>query len=230
MTQAIEPETPEVTAVPEVPGTLFTAAPSAPFTVHEALTRGWAFTSEHLSTLVIATCLILITAIGGSQLLSRISNRKLELFASVVLYAIVAMFMQGYLRLALGAVDGDAPDLKTLFNLYSLPEYLITVIGMIFALVFGSILFILPGLAIWYFLSLAAFLVADRGLGPVEAWRSSFRLVSRGSGLVARLWLTTAGLYLLGMLAFGVGFLVAVPVCTVAAAHVYRHLASTVES
>lgn len=94
------------------------------------------------------------------------------------------------------------------------------------AVTLGLFALIVPGLIIMAGLAFVPFLVIERGLGPIEAIKESWRITSGHKGRILLLYLALLGVVLLGLLALGVGLLVAVPVSFVALAHAYRTLAS----
>jgi uncharacterized membrane protein len=93
--------------------------------------------------------------------------------------------------------------------------------GLTFA---GSILCVLPGIAILFLTSFTLFFVVDRGEDAVTAIRSSVRLVGSDSGALIVFFLATTALYVVGACLCGLGLLVAVPLVAVAQAYTFRTL------
>jgi len=90
----------------------------------------------------------------------------------------------------------------------------------------GLIAFVIPGIMIAMGLSFVPFLVVERGLGPIQAMQESWRITNGHKGRLFLLVLALVGLNFLGLLAFVVGVLVAIPVTMIAFAHAYRTLAT----
>ena len=70
------------------------------------------------------------------------------------------------------------------------------------------------------------YLVIDRGLGPIEAMKESWRVTKGHKWQLFFLFLALIGLNILGAIALIIGLLVTVPISMLAAAHAYRTLTS----
>ncbi|MCB1443925.1 MAG: DUF975 family protein [Methyloceanibacter sp.] len=88
----------------------------------------------------------------------------------------------------------------------------------------GLVLLIVPGLIAMVLFMFATLLVIDRGLGPVEAMQESMRLTKGYRWPLFGLILLLALVIFVGVLALGVGVLVAGPVAGLAYVHAYRML------
>ncbi|GFO81961.1 MAG: hypothetical protein A49_15880 [Methyloceanibacter sp.] len=88
----------------------------------------------------------------------------------------------------------------------------------------GLVLLIVPGLIAMVLFMFATLLVIDRGLGPIEAMQESMRLTKGYRWPLFGLLLLLAAIVIVGLLALGVGVLVAGPVAGIAYVHAYRML------
>ncbi|HEY0011055.1 MAG TPA: DUF975 family protein [Candidatus Paceibacterota bacterium] len=88
--------------------------------------------------------------------------------------------------------------------------------------ILGLILLIIPGIIVGAGLSLATYLVVDKGMGPVAAAKESWRITKGYRMKLFLLILTVFIVNFLGALAFIVGLLVSIPVSMFAFAHAYR--------
>lgn len=70
----------------------------------------------------------------------------------------------------------------------------------------------------------STFLVVDRGLGPLDALKTSMELTKGNRWPLFGFALLTALIVALGVLALGVGLLVAIPIVGLATAYAYRLL------
>jgi uncharacterized membrane protein len=70
------------------------------------------------------------------------------------------------------------------------------------------------------------YIVIDRGLGPIEAMKESWRVTKGHKWQLFLLFLALIGLNILGAIALIVGLLVTIPITMLAAAHAYRTLTS----
>ncbi|HEY3375749.1 MAG TPA: hypothetical protein VGK02_11925 [Candidatus Aquicultor sp.] len=99
-----------------------------------------------------------------------------------------------------------------------------SILAGIIALI-GFILLIIPGIILAIRLQFYMYLIVDKNAGAIEALQQSWNMTK---GLTGRLFLFGSLLFLieiLGVLALGVGILVAIPVIYLAQAYVYRILA-----
>lgn len=94
------------------------------------------------------------------------------------------------------------------------------------AVTLGLIAFIVPGIVIALGLMFVPYLVVERGLGPVEFIKESWRITKGNKGQLALLMLALLGIVILGLLALGVGVFVALPIALLASVHAYRTLAN----
>jgi uncharacterized membrane protein len=88
----------------------------------------------------------------------------------------------------------------------------------------GLVLFLIPGIIASLGLSFAPYIVVDRGLGPVESLKESWRITKGNKWRIFLLGLALLGVNLLGLIALGVGLLVSVPITLLALVHAYRFL------
>jgi uncharacterized membrane protein len=103
-----------------------------------------------------------------------------------------------------------------------LGAHILTVI----AIALGFIALIVPGVILAMGLMFVPYLVIDRGLGPIEAMKESWRVTKGHKWQLFLLFLALIGINLLGVAALVVGLLVSVPITMLAAAHAYRTLTS----
>jgi len=96
----------------------------------------------------------------------------------------------------------------------------------LFAIALGFIAFIVPGIIIAMGLAFVPYLVVERGLGPIDAIKESWRITKGHKWQLFLLVLTLIGINLLGTLALLVGLLVTLPVTMLALVHAYRTLAA----
>jgi uncharacterized membrane protein len=92
------------------------------------------------------------------------------------------------------------------------------------AIALGFLALIIPGIILAMGLAFVSYLVVDRGLGPIEAMKESWRITKGHKWQLLLLFLALLGINLLGILALIIGVFVTVPITMLAFAHAYRTL------
>lgn len=141
---------------------------------------------------------------------------------------VVSIFVSlGLTTLALRAHDNiEGVQIADLWNPGPFWRYLGAHILTLIAVILGFIAFIIPGVIIAIGLSFVPFLVIERGLGPIEAIKESWRITKGHKGRLFLLGLAFLAIALLGLLALILGIFVAAPITLVAFAHAYRTLSA----
>ncbi len=88
----------------------------------------------------------------------------------------------------------------------------------------GFLLLVVPGIIAALGLGFTPYVVIDRGLGPVESLKESWRITTGNKWRILLLGLALVGLNFLGLLVLIVGLLVTVPITLLAVVHAYRFL------
>jgi uncharacterized membrane protein len=103
-------------------------------------------------------------------------------------------------------------------------SYLGTTLLFSVVVLVGFILLIVPGIILGIMFGFAAYIVADKGLKPIEAFKESARLTEGNRWNLFRLGLALLGINILGALALLVGLFVSLPISVLAMVHAYRTL------
>jgi uncharacterized membrane protein len=144
--------------------------------------------------------------------------------ASVVISMFVAI---GLTTLSLRAHDNiETAQLSDLWNPGPFWRFLGAHILTGIALFIGFICLIIPGIILAVGLAFVPYLVVERGLGPIESMKESWRITKGHKWTLFQLGLVFLGLLILGTIVFFVGIFVAIPVAMIAGAHAYRTLAA----
>jgi uncharacterized membrane protein len=143
--------------------------------------------------------------------------------ASIVVSIFVSI---GLVTFSLRAHDNiQSVQLGDLWNPAPFWRFLVAHILTGIAVALGFVAFIIPGFVLLAGLMFVPYLVVERGLGPIEAMKESWRIAKGHKWTLFLLFLALMGLNLLGVLALFVGVFVSVPVTMIAVAHAYRTLA-----
>ncbi len=197
------------------------------FSIGEAVRFGWGVTRRNFGFFVV---MVIVTTIvdgipGKIQVATQKSAPLISILAGLLGGAIGLVTSIGWTKILLRFVDGEQPTHADLYAHHRLlfKYFLVSLLTML-AIAAGFVLFIIPGFLAMMRYSMSAFLVVDRGLGPIEAMRKSAE-ITRG----ARWQLFVAGFALLGVMILGfmalaIGVLWAFPTVMVAGAFIYRRL------
>lgn len=168
------------------------------------------------------------------------------LIASIILYvifAVLAYFTRGigtvivsgplcygYLVLVLQFVRGKSPELPVMFSGFQrfLPTFLAGLLISILASI-GTFLCVLPGLFVGLIYMLTFFCMADRDLGAWAAMEASRQIVMANFVSWLIIWLVLVVLNFVGVLVFGVGILVTMPLSALMLAAAYNQVAPSSE-
>jgi uncharacterized membrane protein len=136
-----------------------------------------------------------------------------------------AFFMAGMTIFAIHVARGETYSMSDLFSggrhFVSMLVSLV-LFGLLVAVGMGCL--VLPGVILllgWYFFIPA---IVDKGLGPIEALKESWRITTGKKGDILLLVLGMAGVCIAGLCACCVGLLIAIPVCQIAQAYAYLRL------
>jgi uncharacterized membrane protein len=88
----------------------------------------------------------------------------------------------------------------------------------------ASIFCVFPALIVGFFLLYTIIALLDLNLSPVDAIRASFETTTKNIGAAALAWLVTVAIVLVGLIAFGVGLIVAAPVEMLFLVYTFRRL------
>ena len=206
------------------------------FATREVLEAAWAVTKIHWPVLVAAYAVWTVPASLVSlipllavalQLVEPNSIEYFGLYLSTTFAAqIIGSFFQvGYIRIALAAARGQAPQFIDIFGGFDRFLSLIAIFLITFVPeTLGAVLFVVPGVILFLGLSLSTFYCVDARLGPIASLRESWR-ATRGNKFAIFVFLCAAFVvYMLSMLACCVGPFLSFGLLYVAWAIIYMRL------
>ena len=194
---------------------------TTPLSVKELLSFGWN-TFKKRPWFFVGT----FVAYAALQLFLGALQEKIPGIASFLLSLVVSTL--AYLALITMYLKAHEDPMKASWNDAWNPKpfwsYLGASILLAIVVLAGLILLIIPGIYLAIALSLTGYLVVDRGMGPLEAMKESFRL-TRGNRF--KLFLFGVAAFVLGFLGslpLFLGLLVVAPVVMLSGVHAYREL------
>lgn len=197
-----------------------------PFMVGEVIKEGWRLTKANLGYLI-AYQIIMIALF---LLFSGSYHGLAGLIWEIIGWAVFILVKMGLYNSALLITKKTKPEFEQLYQNW--PSFLSWVIASIlFSIMFaiGLALLIVPGCYILAMYGFFPFFILDKGVGPLDALKESARATKGIRGLVFLLFLACFGLDLLGLLFFGVGLLLTIPVTLLALTVAYRRIAKRVD-
>jgi uncharacterized membrane protein len=199
------------------------------FSIKEALSFGWQKTTENLGFIIGVTLINFIVGYIGRPGMNpgkwKYSASSLLVLAYLVLWIVSTIISIGFTKIFIKLSRGEKAEFKDLIQHYKLFwKYLISriVTGTIF--IVGLILLIVPGIIFALRYSMVPFLVVDKGMWVFPALEESSKLTYGHKWQLLKLSLCFIGINILGALALGVGLLISIPVTAFAFMHVYNKL------
>ncbi|MGH6867212.1 MAG: DUF975 family protein [Methyloceanibacter sp.] len=190
--------------------------------------RPWFFVGTALVIAIAYLVVCSITSAIDAALAG--SAREPTLVGSLINLVLSTFISMGVTAFYLAAHDNpDTVDLPALWHPQPFWKFLGASILLGLTILAGILLLIVPGIIFALMFAFTTFLVIDRDLGPIEAMKESKRLTYGHKWTLLGFLLVLVGINLLGLIAFGVGLLVSIPVSSLAFAHAYRTLAGTTE-
>jgi uncharacterized membrane protein len=197
------------------------------FVFGAAFGTGWARLKEYWLFFVLAyTTVFVVSGVFGG--LAEGPYKDIEPTAgllSLIGYLLRVWLNFNLLVIIIRLFDGVKPEWRDLFVWR---EETISYVGasILYGLMvlIGCLFFLIPGIYLAVKYGFYGYLIADKKLGAFDALKMSGQLTGGVKWLVVGFGFASFSVILLGMLAFGIGLLVAIPVVAVAFAFVYRSL------
>lgn len=137
----------------------------------------------------------------------------------------------GYLRLCLKCNDNKSLDFDDIFSDFKLfLKYFLAEIIFGVAVIFGTMIFILPGIYFGVRLMFFGYLVVDKELSATEAISESYAMTNGYFWPLFGFLVMVVLINIIGLLFFVVGVLVTLPITSVATAYIYRELSGEFSS
>jgi membrane-anchored glycerophosphoryl diester phosphodiesterase (GDPDase) len=198
--------------------------------VKECLRFGWE-TFKKSPVLIAGGFLIGIGVMALSSLILDDTTQapSLQTFLMGVANGVIGMIVEiGFVTFALRAHDNvGGLRVSDMWNPKPFWKYLAVQILVGITVLIGLVLLVVPGVIAAIGLLFSSYLIVDKGRGPIEAMKESWRVTKGNRWQLALLVLAVAVLNILGFMLVLVGLLVTIPVSMIAMAHAYRTLEHT---
>jgi hypothetical protein len=198
------------------------------FSKSEAVIFGWnTIKKNYKFFLGLMAVLVLINMFIGLVMASFSEKAPIALVTSTkILFWILNLLISiGIIKITLKFCDQETTSYRDLFSAYRLlGNYILGSIIYGAVVCVGLILLVIPGLYIAIKFQFYSYLIVDKNLGPIEAFKKSAILTKGVIQNLALFWLMLAGINIMGFIALGVGLLATIPVSWLANSYVYRRL------
>ena len=143
-------------------------------------------------------------------------------------FTVLTLFLEiGFIKIVLKLVDGQKAEIT---ELWAYPQYLLRMIGasIVYGLIVvaGLILLVIPGIYLALRLQFYSYYIVDKNAGALDSLRMSWKATDKNVINIFLFELLLIGINILGVIAFGVGLLITIPVTFVAVTLLYRKLSA----
>jgi len=197
--------------------------------IRDAMSWGWETFKENAAFLI-GIQLAALAVTGIVQLMSEVMTDEDDFtflsFIMWLVYTLVSAVIElGFAKITLKYVDNETPEFANLFDSVNLVViYLVAGLVACFAVLFGLVLLIVPGVILALRLQFISYVIVEEQPGPLDAVQRSWD-ITRGVVLDLFLFmLLLIAINLLGLIAMLVGLFISMPVSMLAIAYIYRYL------
>ena len=198
-----------------------------PLRFKEAFTEGWQVVNKQFGyffLLILALTAVQLVETGIEKLLAASGWGYADLMGYALGFVVQMVMTLAFIAACVGVVAGQQPKARDLWKPGQALEFVIASALALIITALGLLFLVVPGLVAMSRLSQIQFLILEQDLSAVEALKASYALtdgytVPLLGFIILQVLAVTAGL-----LAFGVGVVIAFPVCCVASVSVYRQL------
>jgi len=195
------------------------------FTIGEAIGFGWETVKKNLWFWIgISVIYLVLTSLNVSFKQDSVNYQVSSIISGI--FGIILSI--GLVKISLKFIDGKKAEYKDLFTSYRLFWKMLGAQILIGLIVFaGFLLLIVPGI-IWSIkYQFAPNFIVDKDMKIMEAMKASAVATEGIKWQLFVLSLAFAGIMILGMIALGIGILVAFPIIWIADCFVYRKLSKS---
>lgn len=193
--------------------------------INRAIQVGWEATSRYIGFYITLVFLLVLFSLIPSVTDNSFVGE--EWFTSIIrglFIVLIALITLGMIRTSLKSVDRQEPTVLELFHTHLFFHYIAAAVLYLVMFVGGLALFVVPGIYWGLKYQFATYLVIDKRLKLTDAFEESARMVRGHEWDLFAYWLVMFILNLVGLLFFGVGIVITLPVTIVGYSYLYREL------
>jgi uncharacterized membrane protein len=147
-----------------------------------------------------------------------------SLLGSAVMLVVAAVVQSAYVGGMLDIANGQPVEIGSFFKPRNVANVVIASVLSSIIVAIGILLCIVPGVIATIMLMFTTVAVLDRNVSGVEGLTTSINIAKANFGPVALTWLLTIAIGILGLLACGVGLIVAYPLISLITVYAFRRL------
>jgi uncharacterized membrane protein len=191
------------------------------FSIKQSIKAGWEKFKTNVEVPVLATLFILILGSFGGG-----GREHFAIFLLTLVVMVISIIVKiGYAKIFLRINDGEKPKFVEIFKEYKLFwKYFGASVLYILMVAVGLILFIIPGIFVAIRFAFSPLIVVDTKIGPIKALKESYAITKGNFWKLLGFWVIMAIFNLIGLIVFGIGLLITMPITTFSAVYVYREL------
>lgn len=197
------------------------------FSKKEAIKFGFEVARKNITFFLTVFVIWAIVTIISSVIQGFLNSNKqflLSFIFTLFMWVVNAIISMGIISIALKFTDNKKPELREIYYTKKVFNYILASIIRNIIIIFGFVLFIIPGIIFSIKLQYCEYLIVDKKLDAVDSLKESWEMTKGVKWNLFLLGLILGLINILGFLALLVGLLVTVPLSMVANAYVYRKL------
>lgn len=199
------------------------------FSIKSAISLGWETFKTRPWFFIGASAIIILAHVAASAVSTIFdfggSFEEPSIFGDVANMLLSAPIDMGMIAFFLAAhADPKTVQYSVLWHPWPYWKFVGAYLLSSIAMLVGFILLVVPGIIAAVVLMFTTIVVIDQGLGPIEALKESVRITRGHFWPLLGFGVLLTLIALAGILALGVGLLVALPVIMIACVHAYRVL------
>ncbi len=226
-----QPPPPPGYGQPPPPG--YGAPVSGGFDMGRAFSYGWTKFQANAGPIIVVELVVFVafiiafalsfairSAVGGGFFAAILASAVTNLLT----WVIVGIAQIGMYRSVLSITAGQPVEFGRVYSTENIGPYIVLQLIVGVATFVGTLLCILPGIVFSFFSFFAPFFLLDQHQEPMDAIKSSFRMVNANLGSMIPFAIVAFLVYVVGFIVCGVGVLVTAPIALIAIAFAYRTL------
>lgn len=197
------------------------------FSNKEAISFGWNAMKNNLGFFVLTFIIVfgIYLILGFLEIALKKHSASASFIILLLRVFINTVIGMGFIKIALKLTDNMKVEVGDLFSsIHLFFKYLIGTLLVTIIVLIGIILLIVPGIIFALKYQYVPYLIIDKGLGPIEAFKKSGTITFGAKNDLFVLWFVLGLMNIAGLLCLIIGLFATIPTTMIAMAYVYRKL------